>query len=223
MSTRFTNNARLQYTPVKRETPIEGIGGVYRAWRSLDKDTRDGIVEALEFGHKDPDDAEQGWPDTDWEAVAKESYDNVSNNRPDPWMLGWDPVLEKYGMRMPDINWDTVDTVDTVDTTDTKKSMPLVSLYDGESIDPVTRELIPPATILTGNSRAKEEMEASGLDDAAYETEIGEAAAAKNAAAAAKEVVTGGRPAELAWRRALEEAQKRNNLGGPTVYDREKF
>lgn len=104
MSTRFTNNARLQYTPVKRETPIEGIGGMYRAWRSLDKDTRDGIVEALEFGHQDPDDAEQGWTDTDWENVAKESYDNVSNDRPDPWMLGWDPTLEKYGMERPNLD-----------------------------------------------------------------------------------------------------------------------
>lgn len=137
MSTRFQSNARLQYTPVKRETPIEGIGGVYRAWRSLDKDTRDGIVEALEFGHKDPDD-EQDWTDVDWENVAKESYDNVSNDRPDPWMLGWDPTLEKYGMERPNLD-DYIDGTEssqepTESSQEPTKSSQEPTIIDGKPI-----------------------------------------------------------------------------------------
>lgn len=95
--TRLSTNGRLSYTPVHRETPIEGIGGMYRFWKSIDSKDRDKLVELFEFGHQNPG---EDTPDTsrmDWQSLAEQQKDAYENGYPGPVELmsqGWDHAID---------------------------------------------------------------------------------------------------------------------------------
>lgn len=94
--TRLNTNARLQYNPGHRETPIEGIGGMYRFWRSIDSDDRDKLVELFEIGHQNPSDETPYTSQMDWESLAKQQPDAYKNGYDGPVELmakGWDYAL----------------------------------------------------------------------------------------------------------------------------------
>lgn len=90
--TRLSTNGRLSYTPEHRETPIEGIGGMYRFWNSIDAKDRDKLVELFEFGHENPDDS-INTSRMDWQSIANQQKDAYENGYPGPVELmarGWD-------------------------------------------------------------------------------------------------------------------------------------
>lgn len=94
--TRLITNARLQYNPGRRENPIEGIGGMYRFWKSIGSDDRNKLVELFEFGHQDPSDETPSTSQMDWESLAKQQRDAYENGYYGPLELmakGWDYAL----------------------------------------------------------------------------------------------------------------------------------
>lgn len=94
--TRLNTNARLQYNPGRRETPIEGIGGMYRFWKSIGSDDRNKLVELFEIGHQNPSDETQYTSQMDWESLAKQqpdAYENGYNGPVELMAKGWDYAL----------------------------------------------------------------------------------------------------------------------------------
>lgn len=95
--TRLNTNSRLNYDPGHLETPIEGIGGMYRFWKSIDSKDRDKLVELFEFGHQNPG---EGAPDTsrmDWQSLAEQQKDAYENGYDGPVELmnkGWDYAID---------------------------------------------------------------------------------------------------------------------------------
>lgn len=95
--TRLSTNSRLQYDPGHRETPIEGIGGLYRFWKSIGSEDRDKLVELVEFGHRNPGEGEPDTSRMDWEALAKDQKDAYENGYDGPVELmnkGWDYAID---------------------------------------------------------------------------------------------------------------------------------
>lgn len=92
--TRLSTNSRLSYDPGHRETPIEGIGGMYRFWKSIDSKDRDKLVELFEFGHQNPG---ENTSRLDWQSLADQQKDAYENGYPGPvelMSLGWDYAID---------------------------------------------------------------------------------------------------------------------------------
>ena len=95
--TRLSTNSRLSYDPGHRETPIEGIGGMYRFWKSIDSKDRDKLVELFEFGHQDPGEDTPNTSRMDWQSLADQQQDAYENGYPGPVELmnqGWDYAID---------------------------------------------------------------------------------------------------------------------------------
>lgn len=95
--TRLSTNARLSYNPGHRETPIEGIGGMYRFWKSIGSKDRDKLVELFEIGHKDPGEESPDTSRLDWQSLADQQKEAYVNNGTGPVELmsnGWDYAID---------------------------------------------------------------------------------------------------------------------------------
>lgn len=95
--TRLSTNSRLSYDPGRFETPIEGIGGLYRFWKSIDSKDRDKLVELFEFGHQNPGEGEPDTSRMDWQSLAEQQKEASDNGYPGPMNLmglGWDYAID---------------------------------------------------------------------------------------------------------------------------------